>query len=136
MIKNKWKRTPGRVTSAVAVAVAMGAVLTGCSDAEVASRNTSVEADQFRVTRRIIFVNTPTGEVLFEVTGKCSIYSDTTDQQLEIICKVGDDAYRKHFLGNSATTTYFAEQIESVDVSEYFYSFVFKPETIAPTFTR
>ena len=118
-----------------ALAVAGVMMLAGCSDAAVASRNTSVEADQFRVTRRIIFVNTPTGEVLFQVTGKCSIQPDLAEEQLEVICKSGPDEYKKHFLGTSATTTYFVEQVEPVDVSEYFYEFVFKPTVVVPTLT-
>ena len=73
---------------------------TGCafdSDAQIASHNVSKEADQFRVKRRIVFVNLRHDSYLFWITGNCSIETDNSDNQLEVICKVGDDKYQKHF---------------------------------------
>ncbi len=65
--------------------------LTGCafdSDATVASYNVSKEADQFRVKRRIVFVNLRSDTYLFSITGNCSVETDNADNQLEVICKV------------------------------------------------
>ena len=44
--------------------------------------------------------------------------------------KVSQDAYKKHFLGLSDNVTYFAEQLETADVSAYHYRVTFKPQTI------
>ena len=37
-----------------------------------------------------------------EIEGLCSINVDGLDSQLEVTCKVGDDEFKKHFLGISA----------------------------------
>lgn len=110
-------------------------LLSGCafdSDASVASQNVSKEADQFRVKRRIVFINLRHDSYLFSITGNCSITTDNTDKQLEVICKVGKDKYQKHFLRLSNETTYTVEQLNYSEVSKYDYEIVFKPESIIP----
>ena len=51
---------------------------------------------------------------------------------LEVTCKIGPNEYKKHFLGLSDNVSYFVEQTETIDVSEYHYRVIFKPETIVP----
>lgn len=109
--------------------------LTGCAfdtDADVASYNVSKEADQFKVKRRIVFINLRHDSYLFEIIGNCSIETDSSDNQLEVICKVGEDKYQKHFLYLSNETTYTVEQLNYSEVSKYDYEIVFKPESIIP----
>ena len=109
----------------------MLAALVGCSDdAEVASRNVSKAADNFEIERRIVFYNGITDTYLLTIEGRCSIEDQVV--QLEVICKDGRDAYKKHFLGLSDNVTYFAEQVESVDASAYHYRVTFKPQSILP----
>lgn len=110
-------------------------LLSGCGcmrDSEVASYNVSKEADQFKVKRRIVFVNLRHDTYLFSITGNCSIETDSSDNQLEVICKVGEDKYQKHFLYLSTETTYTVEQLDYSEVSKYDYEIVFKPESIIP----
>jgi hypothetical protein len=45
---------------------------------------------------------------------------------------VSDGAYKKHFLGLSDNVTYFAEQLETADVSVYHHRIIFKPQSIIP----
>ena len=106
--------------------------LTGCTSAETVSYNLSKEADEFKVRRRIVFINLRSDTYLFSITGNCSINTDTTDEQLEVICRIGDDKYQKHFLRLSNETTYTVEQLEYSDVSRYDYEIVFRPEAIVP----
>ena len=106
--------------------------LAACDDATVASRNLSRAADMFEVNRRVVFYNGITGEYLLTVEGRCSIKSDNVDKQLELTCKTGPEAYKKHFLGLSDNVTYFAEQLAAKDVSVYHYRVVFKPQIIVP----
>lgn len=106
---------------------------TGCQrDSDIASYNVSKEADSFRVKRRIVFINLRSDTYLFSITGNCSIETDNTDDQLEVICKVGEDKYQKHFLRLSNETTYTVEQLNYSEVSKYDYEIVFKPESIVP----
>lgn len=108
--------------------------LTGCTSAGQVSYNLSRESDEFKVKRRITFINLRTNEYLFSMTGYCSIQGGESDRnnELEIICRIGDHAYQKHMLYIATETTYVIEQLESNDVSRYDYEFVFRPESIIP----
>jgi len=105
--------------------------LTGCgSDANVASRNLSKAADMFEINRRIVFYNGITNDYILVIEGRCSI--NDQGNQLEVTCKTGENAYKKHFLGLSDNVTYFAEQLCQAEVSVYKYRVIFKPESILP----
>ena len=106
--------------------------LTGCDDAQVASHNLVKASDNFEIDRRVVFFNGITDNYLLEIEGKCSIKADTLDRQLEVICKVGDEQYKKHFLGLSDNVAYFVEQKEPVKASAYHYRVTFKPQIIIP----
>lgn len=107
--------------------------ITACeSDADVASYNVSKEADQFRVKRRIVFINLRSDTYLYEIIGNCSIKTDNSDNQLEVTCKVGDDKYQKHYLYLADETTYTIEQLDYSEVSKYDYEIIFKPKSIIP----
>ena len=105
--------------------------LAGCQDdAQVASYNISKAADNFEIDRRIVFYNGITDTYMLTIEGRCSIEDQTT--QLEVTCKIGRDAFKKHFLGLSDNVTYFAEQLETADVSVYHHRVTFKPQEILP----
>lgn len=125
-MKNKIIKTVGIVGILLLTA-------TGCTerDSKIASYNVSKEADQFRVKRRITFINLRSNDYLFTMTGNCSI-EDNSSNELEVICKIGEDKYQKHFLYKSAETTYIVEQLDYSEVSKYDYEIVFKPESIIP----
>lgn len=107
---------------------------TGCTSAETVSYNISRESDEFKVKRRITFVNLRTGDYLFTMTGKCSIQggSGSINSELEVVCRIGEDKYQKHMLYLAEETTYVVEQLEDSDVSRYDYEFIFRPEAIIP----
>lgn len=118
--------------TALATATLVALTLAGCADAaDTASHNLSKDADNFRIERRIVFLNGITDQYLLTIEGRCSIAD--SNGQLEVTCKTGEDAYKKHFLGLSDNVTYFAEQTEAADVSEYHYKVMFRPETLVPT---
>jgi len=109
----------------------MALLITGCStDSQVASHNLSKAADMFQIDRRIVFYNGITDSYLLTIEGRCSIEDQRS--QLEVTCKIGPKGYKKHFLGLSDNVTYFAEQLDSTDVSVYRYKVIFKPEVIIP----
>ena len=112
--------------------VAVAGLFSGCMDSDdrVASYNLSKQADMFEIDRRIVFYNGISGDYILSITGKCSIEDQT--KQLEVTCKTSEYSYKKHFLGLSDNVTYFAEQLESKNVSTYHYEVVFKPQTILP----
>lgn len=102
------------------------------NDADVASRNISQAADNFEVTRRVVFYNGITGEYILTVEGLCSLGNYDKAGELSITCKTGPGSFKKHFLGLSQNVTYFAEQIEPIPASTYHYRVVFKPSTLIP----
>lgn len=109
------------------------AMLAGCgAEADVASANTSRAADNFEVNRRIVFYNGITDSYILVIEGYCSLGNYDATGELSVTCKVGDSAYKKHFLGLSDNVTYFAEQIDAVTVDPYHYRVFFRPEAIVP----
>lgn len=125
-----------RKTAAIAVtALAAAGLLAGCtSDADRASENLSKEAEQFKVVRRVVFFNGITDKYLLTIEGRCSVETSESalGGSLEVTCKLGEDQYKKHFLGLSDNVSYFVEQLNPVDVSVYHYKVIFKPENILP----
>lgn len=121
-----------KLALALAALVLLGVACS--SDADVASHNLSKAAEQFKITRRIVFVNGITDQYLLEIQGLCSVETDgsTLAGAFEVTCKVGADEYKKHWLGLSDNVTYFVEQLEGASVSTYFYKVIFKPTTIIP----
>jgi len=109
------------------------AVLTGCArQADVASNNLSVAADNFEVMRRIVFYNGITGDYILTIEGLCSLGNNDDPGELSVTCKVGPNEFKKHFLGLSDNVTYFAEQIDSLEADVYHYRVIFRPSTILP----
>lgn len=120
-----------RATKYATAAAALLLILTGCSsDADVASENLSRAADQFEIERRIVFFNGITDTYLLTIEGRCSIEDE--GNQLEVTCKVGEDLFKKHFLGLSDNVSYFVEQTAPAQADVYHYRVMFKPETILP----
>lgn len=115
---------------AVALVALLGTMAGACEDdADVASDNLSKAADNFEITRRVVFYNTINGDYILVIEGRCSL--DDDGNQLEVTCKTGKDAYKKHFLGLT-NVTYFAEQIDDANVSVDHYRVSFKPEAVIP----
>lgn len=105
--------------------------IVGCSsDASIASQNISKAADMFEIDRRIVFLNGITDTYLLSIEGKCSI--EDQRNQLEVTCKTGPGAFKKHFLGLSDNVTYFAEQLSDSQSSAFHYRVIFKPQSIMP----
>lgn len=114
--------------------VATSIALAACErDADVASHNLSVAADNFEINRRIVFYNGITGEYMLTIEGLCSLGNRDKERELSVTCKVGPNAYKKHFLGLSDNVTYFAEQIDGAPTNVYNYRVIFKPASILPS---
>jgi len=114
---------------------ALGAVsvltLAACQDdATVASQNISRAADNFEVMRRVVFMNGITDEYMLEIIGLCSLNPRT--DAVQVTCKIGENEFVRHQLGLSDNVTYFAEQLETIDVSTNHYRVTFRPQQIIP----
>lgn len=116
----------------IAAAAILAVGLTSCTgdDADVVSENLSKAADNFEVNRRVVMFNGITDQYLLVIEGACSIKD--AGGQLEVVCKVGKDEYKKHFLGLSDNVSYFVEQGEPIETSANHYRVTFKPQSIIP----
>ena len=115
---------------ALALAATFG--VAACKDADVVSSNISAAADSFEVMRRVVFYNGITGEYMLTIEGLCSLGNFDDAGSLSVTCKVGPDAYKKHFLGLSDNVTYFVEQQDPSEADPFHYRVVFKPAAIFP----
>lgn len=113
----------------VAMMGALMVSLGACTPAQTASYNLSNDSDNFRVMRRVVFVNGITDKYLLSIEGLCSITKDKEDAQLEVTCKTGDGEYKK---GISDNVTYFVEQMDPASVDTYHYKVQFRPEELLP----
>lgn len=134
-MKNKKgrERMKKRFVSILAVVGLMACMLVGCTQADRVSYNLSKEADNFNIVRQLTVINCIEGDVLFQMTGKMSIYADTTDNQLEITVE-DDGTYVKHFVGLSDNVTYIVEDLNLGDneVNKYKYILNFNPKMWLP----
>ncbi len=115
------------------ILVIIGILLAGCdSQANVASSNLSIAADNFEITRRIVFYNGITNEYMLTIEGLCSLGNYDTEGELSVTCKVAPNEYKKHFLGLSDNVTYFVEQMDAFPANIYHYRVIFRPSVIVP----
>lgn len=122
-----------RVLIGLGLAVSLLA-MSGCQDqAKLASHNLSKAADNFEITRRIVFVNGITDNYLLSIEGRCAFEVENgAKPKVAVTCKVGPNEFKKHTLGLSDNVTFFSEQLEGADVSVYRYRVTFRPSTILP----
>ena len=117
----------------ITLAIIMTFALVGCAtQADRVSYNLSQQADNFNNIRQITVINCLKGDVLFQMTGKMSIYADVADNQLEIVVEDENKEYKKHFIGLSDNVTYVVEDITAKDVSNYRYTLNFNPNMWIP----
>lgn len=106
--------------------------LTACSEADTVSQNLSKDADSFKVQRRVVFFNGITDKYLLEIEGLCALGNNDDPKKLSVTCKVGEDAYKKHYLGLSDNVSFFVEQTNANYEDAYHYKVLFRPEEIIP----
>lgn len=116
------------------VFVVVGTACMNNSKADVAASNLSKAAENFEVSRRIVFFNGITDKYLLTIEGRCSVQTTNSalGGSLEVTCRTGPNDYKKHFLGLSNNVSYFVEQTEPVAVDVYHYRVIFRPDTIIP----
>lgn len=101
-------------------------------DADIASRNLSKAADNFEISRRVVFYNGITDSYILTVEGFCSMDLNESGTAFNVICKTGLGEYKRHTLVLSDNTSAFVEQLDSAKVSAYHYRVTFKPQSIIP----
>lgn len=124
-----------KTISLIALLILGVLVLTGCTEVNRVSSNIKQEADNFNVTRRIVVYNARTDKVVLELIGNFSLQNNMSNE-LEIICEVDNNVYKKHFVYLNEYTLYVVEDVSGAYVDKYHYEVNYIPEMIVPvTFT-
>ena len=109
--------------------LAMAVSLSGCRESDRVAYNVSKEADSFNVTRKLTVLNVRSDKILMEMTGTFAIATNAANE-LTVICKVGEDKYKKHFVSLNEWTVYTVEDISGADVDPYLYEINFYPQML------
>ena len=75
------------------VALSTLLMLTGCQKSFVANYNIKNDANNFKIRRKVVALNTRTDETLFSVEGYISIDTDD-DGDLNVTIRTGEDEYK------------------------------------------
>ena len=105
-------------------------MLTGCTlmnESDRVTHNISKEADNFNVCCRITVINSRTDRIVYELEGVFSLKNSYNDE-LEVICKTGENEYKKHFIYLTDTVLYVVEDMSGADISPYHYEVTFYPQ--------
>lgn len=100
--------------------------LNGCMKSDRVNNNIRVDADNFKIRRRVIALNTRTGDALFTVEGYISL-KDDTDGDLNVTIKTGEDSYKLFYAHLSDDVTYTSVQLDDVKTNPYAYKITFFP---------
>lgn len=125
----KTKKIMARVIAIVTIILFCITSLTSCRQAHRVAYNVSYEADNFNVCRKITVINSRTDTIIYELEGIFSITNNTAGE-LCIICKTGENEYKKHFVYLTDTILYVVEDMQGADVSPYHYKVTFYPKMI------
>lgn len=127
------KRKRIRISISILLLVVLSTLaLVGCTEANRVDYNITEEAENFNVYRRVTVINCIKGDTLFSIEGRMNIKADTQDNQLELTVEVGDEKYKKHFIGLSDNVTYTVEDISGSEVSKYHYEINYNPKMWIP----
>lgn len=88
----------------------------------------------FKNYRRVSFYNVRLGEIVFACEGYCHVQIDK-DGDVEIVVKVGEGEFLRHYLGQKQDITYFSEQLKpSINIDNFRYKIVWNPNNWIPVF--
>ncbi|KAB1440500.1 hypothetical protein [Candidatus Galacturonibacter soehngenii] len=107
-------------------------LLTGCSQADVVSNNLSKQADNFNVLRRITVINGISDDIMYQMTGKFSLVTDSEDRKIDLIIENEDGSYSKNFIGYSDNTNYIIEDLDTNYVDKYKFTINYNPKMWVP----
>lgn len=120
------------VVGILILSIALVLVCAGCRKSSRVAWNVSKEADNFNVTRKLTVMNVRSDTIIMEMTGTFAIQNTSTNE-LAIICKIGEDEYKKHYVYLNEWTVYTVEDISGAEVSAYQYELTFYPKMLPIT---
>lgn len=101
--------------------------LCGCMKSTRVNVNIKTDADNFKIRRRVVALNTRTNEPLFTVEGYISIKTDTENGDLNVTIQTGEDEFKLFYVHLSNDVTYTVIQLEPRKTNPYSYNISFFP---------
>ena len=101
--------------------------LSGCTKATRVNWNTKLDADNFKIRRKLVALNTRTNEPLLSVEGYISINTDTENDELNVTIKTAEDEYQLFYIRLSDDVVYTMIQLEPRKTNPYAYNISFFP---------
>lgn len=101
-------------------------MLTGCQKSDAVNYNLRNDANNFKVRRKVVALNTRTDETLFSVEGYISIDTDD-DGDLNVMIRTGEDEYKLFYAHLSDDVTYTSIQLDPRKTNQYAYEISFFP---------
>ncbi|OTG81869.1 hypothetical protein B9T31_15240 [Acinetobacter sp. ANC 4558] len=91
------------------LSIIFSGVFIGCSfDTGTSNTNLPSTIDGFQIDRKITFYSNTLDKNIFSIEGKCML-SATKDKMVNILCKTGENEYKKYNVKISKNMTYFYE---------------------------
>lgn len=103
-------------------------LVTACAaltaDSYAVNHNINIDANNFKIERRITVYNARTDKVILEVEGLMNISNNNAG---ELVCtvKTGEDTYKKHLIYINEYTLYVVEDITGTRTNPYEYKIYF-----------
>lgn len=128
---NKENKTLIRVLFMVIVPLSLFlfplTLLSGCEKSYRVNENIKTDANNFKIRRKVVALNTRTNEPLFTVEGYISIQTDTDKGDLNVTIRTGEDEYKLFYVHLSNDVTYTVIQLEPRKTNQYSYNISFFP---------
>lgn len=126
-----------KITIALSMLFIVLIMLCGCQKSYRVNHNLRNDANNFKVRRKVVALNTRTNEPLFTVEGYISIKTDD-DGDLNVTIRTGEDEYKLFYAHLSDDVTYTSVQLEPRETNPYAYEISFFPvkEVIMNGFTE
>lgn len=105
--------------------------LIGCTTADTVNYNLSVDANEFKVYRKLTVTNARTDTIMLQTEGYMSLDNNASGE-LVVTIKTGEDKYIKDYVYLNDWTCYTMEQIEPKSTDKYHYEFIIYPERLVP----
>ena len=101
----------------------------GCSQAKTTTNNIQKQADEFKVYRKMTFVNLYTGQLLYSAEGYFSVQTTVNNnyqgqQELALIFKIAPDEYKMDYFSIAENVCYVIEQTENTHTDPYYWDIV------------
>jgi hypothetical protein len=131
-VLRKIRRSDLKILAAViAITLALVGFASACStDADVVNKNITQDADNFKVPRRITFINGITDKVELTVTGYCAV-EPGDPLKITVTC-ARNGGYIRQYLLKSDNVFGVIDQLDPAQVSPNYYKSTIKPSTAIP----